>query len=77
MSDPVDQIPFFVVERILHRSMFPGAGTRVALEIVGALASAGLLATPPPTSPDPLAALTRRVEALEAAAGISGGWNGG
>jgi len=33
--------------------------------------------THPPTPPDPLAALTRRVEALEAAAGISRGWNGG
>ena len=33
--------------------------------------------TLPPWPPDPLAALTRRVEALEATAGISGGWNGG
>jgi len=79
MSDPVNQKPFFVVERLLRRFMPPGEGTRAAFEIVGALASAGLLATPAPpsTPPDPLAALARRVEALEAAAGISGGWNGG
>jgi len=31
----------------------------------------------PPPSAAAFVALTRRVEALEAAAGISGGWNGG
>ena len=78
MSDPVDQLPFFVVERVLRSFMAPGAGTAAAFDIVGALASAGLLATPPPsTPPDPFAALARRIEALETAAGISGGWNGG